>query len=160
MGYYVYLHLEKEKVRKEVKREILSGLNKSKLVKFKLSELKAHRQLTWINSREFKYKGRMYDIVQTTSAENTLIYWCWPDDDESQIEDQINFLMSRVLAHEQQEKENHQPLTKIFKLVFIANDQDWNIASRYHFNHQTFGYRKQKIESFQVSPPVPPPQQG
>jgi hypothetical protein len=160
MGYYFYLHLEKKKIRKEVKEGILGGLSDSKLVKFELTEAQANLYFTWIHSREFKFKERLYDIVRQSVVGDTLIYWCWPDDQETQIEDRINTLVKRTLAHEHQDKENRQSLTKIFKLVFIANEQHWNGTTSYKFNNHTYEYPQQKIHAFYISPPVPPPQCG
>ncbi len=47
-----------------VKTRILAGVGKNQMVRLSFTALATKTQLRWEHSKEFEYKGEMYDIQQ------------------------------------------------------------------------------------------------
>ena len=68
IGFTVYFNIEKLKIQQEVNNLTDQNLSINKLTVLSFS-LKQTKQLIWINKDEFKYQGRMYDIVKRSKSD-------------------------------------------------------------------------------------------
>lgn len=91
VGYYLTLQLEREAIRSAVKTKIFEGLDRSELV-FIPRASENDVSFEWKENAEFSLNGHFYDIVERISIEGAEGYWCWLDNDESDVEDKINSL--------------------------------------------------------------------
>ncbi len=82
------------KTRKQVKREIISCLNENDLVIIKLHRTQIH-ELRWEHSKEFEYKGHMYDVVYKKIIQDSIYYFTWWDQKESELN---NLLDKKLLS--------------------------------------------------------------
>ncbi len=159
-GYYLYLQLEKQELRAAVKKQITAGIDDAHLVKFEVFPEELKTRFKWKHADEFEYKGLLYDIVRKKILHGKIILWCWQDDDESRLNDEIEKLIARSLDHHQQDKENQQQLQKLFKLVYLHNAYiaiNFNTIFQPPFRHRE---PEQNEYSVYLRPPVPPPQAG
>lgn len=99
MAYEARLHV----IRKNVKRKIKKGARESDMVKLyipKTLEAKPDASFTRIHSREFRYKGQMYDIVKQTDLGDTTLYWCIWDKEETALFAQLGSLFDKAKKHD------------------------------------------------------------
>lgn len=81
-------------IRKDIKREIISKIDLTYLEVISLPKGKTKQirsGVQWIHSREFKFKGKMYDIASFTIRDSTIDYLVFNDTEEELLID--NFLV-------------------------------------------------------------------
>jgi hypothetical protein len=112
------LQYQKKLIKKEVKRNMMDGLDKNELVVLTFALAEAKSQLKWEHSKEFEYKGQMYDIVETIFSGDSVTYLCWWDNEETQLNKQLSKLVSESLGNNPQNKENKKRLLSFFKSIY------------------------------------------
>jgi hypothetical protein len=156
IGTYGWLQYQKNLTRKNVKRQMITGLPKSELVLLKFAVTDALSDLKWEHSKEFEYRGQMYDVVEVETTSDTISYWCWWDHDETRLNQQLSSLVEFALAKNPQNKEKQEKLVDFFKTSYYTHSPAWSL----HFDptktvlciNFSFGYFE-----FYNAPPVPPP---
>jgi hypothetical protein len=81
---------------------------------------------TWIHSREFKYNGDMYDIVEKKETDEQLIVYCINDTKEKKLEEEFE---KRVQKNSKEDK--HRPSANNNTNILIsepAKSEQINIA--------------------------------
>jgi len=94
-GVSAWLQVEKAMVKKEVRRHIISGIDKDGLVLLEFSRTETEPLLRWEHSREFEYDGQMYDIVDSWVVGDTVYYRCFWDRAETRLNEQLRKLAVR-----------------------------------------------------------------
>lgn len=91
--------------RKEVKRTIKAALGEEEC-----QRLAFHRQeleeLQWEHSAEFKYRGAMYDVIRTEEKSDSIIYYCWWDAEESELNQRLERLHTALFPHLPKQKDH------------------------------------------------------
>jgi hypothetical protein len=159
-GTYIWLKHELKVTKREVKRQIIAGLDDSELVTFKFSKSDADICLKWKHSKEFEYRGEMYDVVKSLIKGDTIIYTCWWDNKETKLNKQLAHLMGDIMGSHPQNKENHKRLVNFYKSLFYENSSELlgfypNSISNSYYPFNNFIY-----EINCSAPPVPPPEIG
>ncbi len=157
MGTYGWLSYEKYQTRKSVKRKLKKTLCKSDLTHLCFSVEEA-RELRWEHSKEFEYKGEMYDVVYVEEAEGNISYWCWLDKDETSLNNMLADMTESLLGEDDDRQQQKQNLLNFIKSLYTAEHPIQAksfllVLQRYHFsfciNTKRFVYR---------AVPNPPPQ--
>jgi len=153
---YIILKYQKKQVRREVKRKLIAGIDKEELVLLKFTEEEKETQLNWKHSKEFEYKGEMYDIVETKIVGDTTYYWLWWDYEETKLNKQLSQLLSFALGHNPKNQENQKRLHNFFKSLYFSEDERkeplvfFELKSKFHFGQNFY------LSVF-LTPPDPPP---
>ncbi len=140
---YSYLHITKQKIRKEVKQKILNKIEKEDLILLTFTKDEAEN-LDWKHSREFEFDGQMYDIIKQEIQGENILYWCWNDNEETKINKQIDSLLAFVLGENQQNKENQKRLNNYFNSLFFSEIPSYNLItlqSDYRYNSFSTDYK-------------------
>lgn len=155
-GLYLWLSYEKNRVRKEVKEAIISGMDKDRLVKLTFTLEQTSTLLDWEHEKEFEYNGMMYDIVETIEEGNIIHYWCWPDREETELNRQISELVSGAMQHDRQKQDRQQRILQFMKTIHFspAGIDTPLLAFSYAENNITPDPSPIRRSS---SPPSPPP---
>lgn len=153
---FTFLHYQKLKIRKEVKRQIIAGIDKEELVLLSFTEKESETLLRWKHSKEFEYNGKMYDIVEAENNGDTTDYWCWLDDHETKLYKQLDELLASVLGKDKKNKDRKSKLARFFKSLFSSEPQAWNICSLQSI--QIFHHYSYTCNMVFYSPPNPPPE--
>lgn len=155
LSMYGWLHQRRKAVRKEVKHQIIAGLERSELVllSFTASELK---ELKWEHSKEFEFEGEMYDIVETEVIDGVTYYWCWSDDEETALNKQLFELTNIALGLDPLQQQNKDNFQQYCKTLFYEAPCDWNLNKDLIINE--LPQRFYAITSWNISPTVPPPE--
>ena len=153
-GSYLWIRHQRHRVRRELKN-VLAQVNKKDLTTFSFTTAEAEN-LDWQNPHEFLYKGKMYDVVEKTEKNGSIIYSCWLDKEETKLNNQLNSLLDDFLANNEPLQKSKQNLLSIFKKLFNNTPSlfDWQQISLLITN---FSDKAMLYSSLNLSPPSPPP---
>ena len=123
--------------------------------KFSIADSKS--KLEWEHSREFEYKGEMYDVIRSEQRGDTMWYWCYWDRKETKLKKQLNILALNLLGPGATHRNHGQQIHEFFKaFYFPVNNSETPVAleashsrciTPYHFS----------LTLHKIAPPVPPP---
>jgi hypothetical protein len=154
-GAVTWLHFEKAAVRKEVAERIRRGVDGRDLVVLEFPLEKTRTLLRWEGPREFEYRGRMYDVVETRLVGDTVAYKCLRDDEETLLNSRLKELAPQesgeVLDPEgDDERPDPRPMTSHGAVVC-----DWRISDTglHRLRHPSRTWPP----SVALKPPTPPP---
>jgi len=153
---YIILKYQKKQVKREVKWKMIIGIDKEELVLLKFTEEEKQTQLNWNDSKEFEYKGEMYDIVETKIVGDTIYYWCWLDNEETELNKKIDDIVFYVLGHDKQRKESQKRIENLYKSLYFNPLPNWNYFV-IQSDRTTIPY-KYSYKSISYPPLVPPPE--
>ncbi len=146
LGTKAILLLRKERIRETVKERILAGVGQNELVELSFSLQAIETELEWEHSKEFEYKGEMYDVVKAEQQADSITYWCIHDKAETEINRHLDQLTALETGKDPQHKAALGNFFDFLKSLF-CNDQPAverpAIASTvnhfpYHFSTKTF----------------------
>jgi len=149
------LQWKKAQVRHEVKEQMVEGMDRAELVEIRLGWAEMG-ELEWEHEKEFEYQGEMYDVVEKRVEGGEMVFLCWPDQQESALNRQLEQLAARALGHDS-DHQHHQQLTqRFFNSLFPPQ-----MAPAPHF--PSFPSPEYLISNdifspqLHLTPPVPPP---
>lgn len=154
---YTSLHFQKQLIRKEVKRQIIAGIDKSELFLLKFTKQESHTLLKWKHNKEFEYQHEMFDVVETETCGDTLSLWCWRDSKETKLSKQLDKLLDYVFGHDSRRMVNQKRLSNFYKSLYCEHDVATQMLTclpeqpvpAYHFS----------LSKVVHQPPAPPPKQ-
>jgi hypothetical protein len=148
---------QREKVRKSVKRMMMAGIKSEELILLRFAQAEKNRLLNWKHSKEFEYKGEMYDIVESTESGDSVFYWCWWDYEETRLNRQLAGQVSAAMGHDRAAKSRQDQLNKFLHSLFFSDLFDWipypverRITGMVYFSH---------LYEIYLPPPAPPPKE-
>ncbi len=132
-------------VRRIVSERIEKGIEKHELILLRFSKEDVNKILEWEHSREFEYRGEMYDVVESRETSDSVFYTCYHDKKETKLKEKLSAYAS--------EKNNKTPLNhntqkrlgSFFSGLFFENLPDLNTQlhsarigyhSNYFFNYK------------------------
>lgn len=155
---YIVLRYQKKQVRREVKWKMIAGVDKDELVLFKFTDAEKENDLQWEHSKEFEYKGEMYDIVDSHIEGDTTFYWCWWDYEETKLNKQLDGLLAFAYKKDTRTNNKNQKILQAFyKSLYYSNSKipvDFSGDQLNLICPRQLGFFK----SHSHSPPVPPPE--
>ena len=83
MGYYVIFEVSKHVFRNEMQTKIQQP--SSQLTMLKIVNVDGDREFQRIDKKEFRFKGRLYDIVREIKTGETTLFICLHDKKESNL---------------------------------------------------------------------------
>jgi hypothetical protein len=155
-GSYFWLQHQKAVLKKELKWELISGIDKSELVLLSFTIEETKTKLRWEHSKEFEYNQQMYDIVASDTVGDTINYWCWWDHEETKLNKQLKKLVLNALGGDPFQKKKHERLNTFIKNLYFHETD----AVAPMLPLQAEPAKSIYIEfytSLISSPPVPPP---
>jgi len=152
---FLIFQYEKSVIKREVKENIIQSLDKSELVLIKLSKAEAKTELDWEHSKEFEYKGEMYDIVQVEKTYDSIKYWCWWDHEETALNKKLTKLVNEILGNDKEKNEQESQLISFYKSLFCEQSFTVNFIQFTSFiNHQSdFNCRLVNADHIAETPP-------
>jgi len=155
-GTFLILQFQKKQIRREVKWKMIAEINKEELVLIKLSNTQIQTEVEWEHSKEFEYKGEMYDIVETVVKGDSTFYWCWWDYEETKLNKQLDGLLAFAYSKDHKNKNNQNRLLTFYKSLYISNLITIDSPFFSEIEQQFTSYTK-LFFSLSHSPAVPPP---
>ena len=137
---------------------MIAGLDPAELVLFKFTRLEAQTKLRWEHSKEFEYRGQMYDVVSSETKGDSIFYRCWWDHKETQLNKKLNILVAKALDQDQNNGEALLNLHFFLGTFFYSKPIDLQFIS---FQKISEVYEDEihsvSFNSLLMSPPKPPP---
>jgi len=144
--YYKYLGMQRTNVYSEEEIVELLVFNKEDIINGKIN-------FQWIHSREFKYNGDLYDIIENNVTEEQLIIYCINDTREKKLEEDFE---KRVQKNSFEDKQ--KPVTNLLKFVSISEPVQFDKATNSLVKTSSFGFRVNEFyQSYNLDIPTPPP---
>lgn len=114
MGSYIAFHLQRYYIKKEIKTRIKQRVPENELSLISVTAANEH-ELEWEHSREFRYRGTMYDVVRKETPENgTVHYYCVTDQQETQLFVHLDELIKLAMA---EKGKSGKPAKSMFKNI-------------------------------------------
>lgn len=114
-----WYHYHRLRVRKEVKLTIKAGLTKKDLVRLSFHKQNLNTLVKWKHSREFQYMADMYDIVLTEESQDSMIYWCWRDHQETELNKKFALALEDTLNHNEERQSTSLKLKQFYNTLFF-----------------------------------------
>ena len=154
---YFYLKVEKHKVKRSIKHQIIDGINKSELVLLRFSKREIKEKLDWEHSKEFKYEGEMYDVVEKTETSDSVSYWCWWDYEETRLNQQLAGLLVNAWQQNENQQNQNDLLIQFTKNWLSKNLKVSALKTQYGFSivHNTLYSNNYSGLSIVTSSPPP-----
>lgn len=125
---------------------------------WKFSTEDARHKLEWEHSREFEYKGEMYDVIRSETKGDSIWYWCYWDRKETKLRKELNVLLVNLMGPGQQNKNEGRQLNDFFKSLFLpVSSVRQNLAAGHDHQRDIILYNF-SLQAFDRIPPVPPPE--
>ncbi|MCB0754958.1 MAG: hypothetical protein H6603_02180 [Flavobacteriales bacterium] len=155
LGMFGWLQQRRKEVRREVKHQIIAGLERSELVLLTFTP-EQHSKLKWKHSKEFEFEGEMFDIVETEVVDGVTQYWCWSDDEETALNKQLFELTNIALGLDPLQQKNKDNFQQYCKTLFYETPCDWRLNEGLILAE--LPQHNCTIASWKISPPLPPPE--
>ncbi|MBK6565423.1 MAG: hypothetical protein IPG18_09565 [Saprospiraceae bacterium] len=153
------IHYQKKKIKSEVKKMILSALDKNELEHLKFSQKEINTVLKWEHSQEFEYKGMMFDIVQTEIKGDSVFYLCWPDYEEATLKKRQKQIVSLLMSNDSHSKKSRKKLQDYFKQLFVNTTYSYpEYGSGINIKKQSEFVLVNDYHQNSEKPKVPPPE--
>jgi hypothetical protein len=92
------LKFQKRLIRNSVKELIYSGLSNSELSRIVVTTSDSDN-LLWHHHDEFEFQGTMYDLVSKESFNDSIVYLCFLDEKESEVNIYIDQQAKSIWSH-------------------------------------------------------------
>lgn len=136
------LQQRKHLLKKEVKSK-LASINADKLEKFSFTYKQSNEDLDWKHSKEFEYKGKMYDVVSIQKGRDSIRYTCWLDKEETELNIKLKTILFNECLHDKPIKQCEVTFYSYYKSLFFVQ---YNPQS-FHFIEQTLFLKKEHKKS-------------
>lgn len=159
VGSYFLLKHEQKMVKRAVKHKIIEGVDRSELVYMKFSLADSKNKLDWKHSKEFKYKGEMYDIVEKEIQGDSIAYWLWWDHEETALYQKLNLLLAGINDYDadSQKKNTKNNIWNFAKKLYSQNSKPTRVEDTASLLHQTQTPYLKNWTSIYIETPAPPP---
>lgn len=143
-----------KKVKRSVKKMLAKGnINYSKTIIFSEAEIEG---AAWVEPREFRLDGIMYDVYRTDTVDGKLFHHCFEDQNESAWAELLLKSSNQDLPSNGKERSKQNPLKYLMKDISLHNDSQLLFVSYHLLEFQKcdiVGLKPQFIYSNIFSPP-------
>lgn len=124
-----------------------------------LHTLLADSELEWVKSDEFRFRGEMFDVVETSVSNDTVHYLCYPDEKENILNKKITQMVSDAFGHHPANKAHQKYIRDFFKSTYLPVNQGGyqELYSSFIISWPSF---QKQIEGLDPEPLQPPPRKG
>ncbi|HEY9082146.1 MAG TPA: hypothetical protein VIN73_02345 [Vicingaceae bacterium] len=112
--------MERKAIKKSIKHKIIAGIEKEELVLLVFDKDEVDQQVKWKHSKEFQYKGEMFDIVEKEIIGNEIYYWVWWDKEETVLNQKLANLVRQSFAQNPYQNNKNQIITQFFKTLYFS----------------------------------------
>jgi hypothetical protein len=157
-GYFAFLTIQQIIFKEEAKEKIIGLLPKDKLVKLSFLKIDINN-LEWEEEgKEFYFEGKLYDVVSTETDEVTYTFYCFPDEKETVVYDEI----LKLSKSHQDELPQKNSMASFLNLLLLK----YTLPQIFQFEHKSIVEKSLFIKYFHLpiiyssiltSPFIPPP---
>jgi hypothetical protein len=116
-------------------------------------------ELHWVKSDEFRYRGEMFDVVETTISNDTVHYLCYPDKKENILNKKITGMVNNAFGHHPFNKEHQKQIRNFFKSIYLPVSQTGH-QQLFSSILPDWPFFRERMEGLDPEPLQPPPRKG
>ncbi len=154
-GYFFVFKILQHEIRWEIKQQIKARVPEAELVLFKICEGKPHPAFQRVEEHEFRYGGKMYDIVRQEAHGDTTWYYCLADEKETLLFANLDKLVKQDMAGNPQHRKQVDELLRILSVLYCGQKTESFSIFPYEQKAATFFFFKLKTWDFPPSTPPP-----
>ncbi len=136
---------------------MIAGLKNSELVELKFSNEQLETEVQWEHSKEFEYRGQMYDVVSRNIVGDSTQFFCWWDYEETELNKKLTSLVQLAMGQRQNNKSSNQQnqLRLFMSILFYSNPFEWKAFFTGTENIKTLSinYFWKDVNTSEPSPP-------
>lgn len=156
LSVFSWLSIEKKAVRKEMKHQIMEVTSNDELISFTFEQKDTLKVLKWKHSKEFEYKGEMYDIVRREYENNHVTYYLWWDHEETALNGKLDKLTAALFDQSPSKERSSQQLSFFLTHLFVEESDLFSINLQLKDQNQFYHYSSH-YTGFNPGPTCPPP---
>ncbi len=133
-GAYLVFESVKFGIKKEVKRKIKAGIPDSQLttLRFLAADVESGTAgIDWVEGHEFRFNGKMYDVVRTSNDNGFIVYHCINDTQEETLFANLGKLIDHCRTTDKSAQQKTQHL-----LQFIIHEALQESSSHFAIDPQ------------------------
>jgi len=133
---FSWLQHRKYIVRKEVKQYIIKGIDKTELQVLQFHHQEVNQKVQWEHSKEFEFEGKMYDVVEKEMVNDSIRFFCWLDEEETELNKRLKSLLTDVYKNDLPLKMKNDLVFDFYKTLFFYQNE--LITFKTNFEEQQF----------------------
>lgn len=157
-GAYTMLESMRYSLRKEIKKKIKSNIPVRELhrLEFPMSVLASGKsEIHWNHKGEFRYRGKMYDIVRRSVEKGCLILFCINDTDEERLFEQLEALVNDATCKDPRANQRSRVVWQLLTQLLFQEIPEFDFRNDQITTFEPFYY--QIKQEFYIDVPSPPP---
>lgn len=115
---YFSLQYQIKKTKHKIKYHVIEKAPLQSLVLLKFTKKETISLLKWQHDKEFEFCEVMYDVVKEELHGDSVFYYCWQDNEETQLYRKVKRLLAFSLQQNPQRREAKNILLSFFKTLF------------------------------------------
>lgn len=119
---YLFFKTRQYQIRRQIRHQIRKGLPESELTLLKIPktlEENPGTEFKRFHAGEFRYRGKMYDIVRKEVYPDTTYYWCVEDVQETRLMQVYEDLIRNTIAADSASKQHQEKNIRFCKSLFF-----------------------------------------
>ncbi len=130
---------------------------KKEWVWLKFSVKEAEETLQWEHSKEFEFKGEMYDVIESFFAGDSVTYCVYHDKRESQIKKKLKSFVTEFIRHGHTSDKQKQHTTHFFKSLYVSAVTNVSFCDVEKRKKNNPAGSVMMLSGYIKGPPSPPP---
>ncbi len=155
-GHLFVFKIQQHQIRREMKQRIKAGVPEAELVLFKFLAGNPDLAVQRVEEHEFRYQGKMYDLVREASHGDTTWYHCISDAKETQLFANLEDLVKKELAGNPQHRKQIDELLRLSGALYCCHKtEDFFLFP----NEQNVApFMASSLKTWYLPPSTPPPE--
>jgi hypothetical protein len=150
------MHFELRQHHNEFRSQPVSDLLKLNIVFFKFSKEETNTLLQWEHDKEFEYRQEMYDVIESFTDGDSIVYKCIKDIKETDLKKKLSELYGGIPQQSEKQSAGSRLLKHFFSHLFFE-EFDQSICMLITKEYENIS-SPDKASVLFLSPPVPPPE--
>ena len=139
---------------------MIAGMSKERLVRLAFTKGQTDTLLRWEHAKEFEFQNQMYDVLERKNQGDSVIYWCWWDQEETLLNRHLENLAKKAFAGDPQQQKAQDQLFQFFKSIYCCVPdalKSFPLVARDELSQSLIWREKNEHHSWKQRPPSPPP---
>lgn len=139
---------------------MIAGMSKERLVRLAFTKGQTDTLLRWEHAKEFEFQNQMYDVLERKNQGDSVIYWCWWDQEETLLNRHLENLAKKAFAGDPQQQKAQDQLFQFFKSIYCSVPDALKAFTQValdEFSQSLNWGEKNEHHSLKQRPPSPPP---
>jgi hypothetical protein len=124
---YSSIQFEKYQTKKEIKKLIVSGIDREDLTLLIFASNEIDSKVKWEHDKEFEYNSAMYDVVEKEILGDSVYFWCWEDSEETVLNSRLQALVTKAVESNKSESNQIKQISNFFSSLLNSFHNPFNL---------------------------------